>query len=136
MLQLSATPTTTSTGGCGASAGPSSPRPAQEAAAGLVLGLAFVDVATGAVRSERPVRLSSLFINQVLPFFDQYALSHRFWSPDGTAIALPLVGAGDVTEVTVIPADGSEPRIVATGRDGVLEPLSVAAPVSRGAPRS
>ena len=91
---------------------------AQEAAAGLVLGLAFVDVASGTVRSERPVRLSSLFINQVLPFFDQYALSHRFWSPDGTAIALPLVGPGDVTEVTVIPADGSEPRVVATAEMG------------------
>jgi TolB protein len=91
---------------------------AQEAAAGLQLGLRFVDVTNGAVRSERPVRLSNLFINQVLPFFDQYALSHRFWSPDGTAIALPLVGPGDLTEVTVIPADGSEPRVVAAAEMG------------------
>ncbi len=90
----------------------------QDAAAGLVFKLAFVDVASGAIRSERLVRLSSLFINQVLPFFDQYALSHRFWSPDGTTIALPLVGPGDVTEVTVIAADGSEPRVVATAEMG------------------
>lgn len=90
----------------------------QETAAGLLLGLAFIDVASGSVRSERPVRLSSLFINQVLPFFDQYVLSHRFWSPDGSAIALPVVGPGDVTQVTVIPADGSEPRTVATGEMG------------------
>jgi TolB protein len=91
---------------------------AREAAAGLILGLVFVDVRSGSVRSERAVRLSSLFINQVLPFFDQYALSHRFWSPDGSAIALPLVGAGDVTELTVIPADGGEPRVVATAEMG------------------
>lgn len=89
-----------------------------EAAAGLLLGLAFVDVASGSVVSERVVRLSDLFINQVLPFFDQYALSHRFWSPDGRAIALPIVGAGDITEVTVIAADGSEPHAVATGDMG------------------
>jgi TolB protein len=89
-----------------------------EAAAGLPLGLAFVDVSSGAVVSERVVQLSDLFINQVLPFFDQYALSHRFWSPDGRAIALPIVGAGDVTEVTVIPADGSEPHVVTIGEMG------------------
>jgi TolB protein len=91
---------------------------AQKAAAGLLLGLAFVDVRNGSVRSERAVRLSNLFINQVLPFFDQYALSHRFWSPDGRSIALPLVGPGDVTELTVIPVDGSEPRIVAAAEMG------------------
>jgi TolB protein len=88
------------------------------AVAGLLLGLSFVDVASGSIRSERAVRLSSLFINQVLPFFDQYALSHRFWSPDGSAIALPLVGPGDVTQINVIPASGSEPRVVATGEMG------------------
>jgi hypothetical protein len=90
----------------------------KEAVAGLLLGLSFVDVASGSVRSERAVRLSSLFINQVLPFFDQYALSHRFWSPDGSAIALPLVGPGDVTQITVIPANGSEPHVVAPGEMG------------------
>jgi TolB protein len=91
---------------------------ADEAVAGILLDLAFVEVASGAVVSERAVRLSDLFINQVLPFFDQYALSHRFWSPDGRAIALPLVGAGDVTQITVIPADGSEPHVVANGDIG------------------
>jgi hypothetical protein len=92
--------------------------PGREAAAGLLLGLAFVDVASASIVSERVVRLSDLFINQVLPFFDQYALSHRFWSPDSRAIALPIVGAEDVTEVTVIPADGTEPHAVATGEMG------------------
>jgi TolB protein len=95
---------------------------AREAVAGLSLRLSFVTVANGAIRSERVVRLSDLFIGQVLPFFDQYALSHRIWSPDGASIALPLVGARDVTELVVIPADGAEPRTVAIAEMGFWSP--------------
>jgi len=93
-----------------------------DAAAGVSLRLSFVTVANGAIRSERVVRLSELFINQVLPFFDQYALSHRFWSPDGASIVLPLVGAGDATELVVIPADGAEPRTIAVAEIGSWSP--------------
>ncbi len=32
-----------------------------------------------------------LFVNQFLPFFDQYAKSHRIWSPGSDAIALPMM---------------------------------------------
>lgn len=92
------------------------------AAAGLPLLLTFVSVEDGAIRSERVVRLSDLFINQVLPFFDQYALSHRFWSPDGSSIVLPIVGAADVTELALIPVDGSEPRIAAVAEMGFWSP--------------
>jgi TolB protein len=97
-------------------------RATREIAAGVSLRLSFVTVADGSVRSEQDVRLSDLFVNQVLPFFDQYALSHRFWSPDGSSIALPLVGAGDVTELVVIPADGGEPRTVAVAEMGAWSP--------------
>lgn len=97
-------------------------RATTEAAAGLSLRLTFVTVANGAIRSERAIRLSDLFISQVLPFFDQYALSHRFWSPDGASIVLPLVGARDVTELVVIPADGAEPRTVAVAEMGFWSP--------------
>jgi TolB protein len=97
-------------------------RATREIAAGVSLRLSIVTVADGATRSERVVRLSDLFVNQVLPFFDQYALSHRFWSPDGSSIVLPLVGAGDVTELTVIPADGGEPRTVAVAEMGSWSP--------------
>lgn len=86
---------------------------AQGIAIGLSMRLAFVDVRTGSVSSERVVRLSDLFINQVLPFFDQYARSHRFWSPDGAAIALPIVNQDGATQIVAIPADGSEARAVA-----------------------
>lgn len=34
------------------------------------------------------------FLTQFLPFFDQYALSHRLWSPDSQALVLPMVADG------------------------------------------
>ena len=82
---------------------------------GVALRLAFVDVASGAVRSERDVRVTELFAFQLLPFFDQYALSHRVWSPDSDAIVLPVAGDGGLDQVAVIPIDGSAPRLVADG---------------------
>jgi hypothetical protein len=81
-----------------------------DTAAGVVLHLAFVDVATGKVRSERNVRISDTFTSQVLPYFDQYGLSHRFWSADSTLLALPLVGATGTDQLVVVPADGGDPR--------------------------
>lgn len=95
---------------------------ADETAAGLALHLAFVDVSSGSIRFERVVRLSDLFVNQVLPYFDQYALSHRFWSPDGASLVLPVVGDGDVTRLFAIPADGSKAQVVTTGEMGSWSP--------------
>ena len=95
---------------------------AQPAVAGVPIRLSMVDVASGAIRADRVVRLSELFVNQVLPFFDQYALSHRFWSPDGSAFALPAVDNDGVTQVVAFPADGSDARVVATGRIGFWRP--------------
>lgn len=97
-------------------------RHAAEAATGLALRLSFVTVADGAVVSERVVRVSDLFVNQVLPYFDQYALSHRFWSPDGAAIALPVVVDDDIVKILAIPADGSEPVVLATAAIGFWSP--------------
>jgi TolB protein len=79
------------------------------AAAGVPLSLSFVDVAAGKVRAGRPVSVTSTFVNLVLPYYDQYALSHRVWAPDAAAIALPLVENGE-DRLVVIPADGSKPR--------------------------
>jgi TolB protein len=93
-----------------------------EASAGFGLHLAFVDVATAAVRSERDVRVSDLFVNQILPFFDQYALSHRFWSADSASIALPLLSAGGAVQVVVLPADGSDPHAIADRVIGFWSP--------------
>lgn len=96
--------------------------PAAQTAAGSLLRVAFVDVASGSLRSERVGRLSDLFVSQVLPFFDQYALSHRFWSPDGTSIVLPLDDDQGVSQLTIAPADGSAAHQLTAGALGSWSP--------------
>ena len=89
---------------------------------GVGLHLSFIDPDSGALTSERDVRVSDLFAFQILPYFDQYALSHRFWAPDSRAIVLPLAERDGLDLVTVIPADGSDPYSVATGWVGFWSP--------------
>ncbi|HET9457913.1 MAG TPA: hypothetical protein VFO78_11255 [Candidatus Limnocylindrales bacterium] len=89
---------------------------------GVSFRLTFRDVASGEVRAERDVELSELYAFQVVPYFDQYALSHRTWAPDGSGIALPLVDAAGRPRVMVVPADGSDPRHVADGLIGFWRP--------------
>jgi TolB protein len=93
-----------------------------DAAAGIGLHLAFVDVATAALRSQRDVRVSVTFVNQILPYFDQYALSHRFWSADSASLALPLVTADGTDQLAVIPASGSDPHPIAGRTIGFWSP--------------
>jgi hypothetical protein len=55
-------------------------------------------------------------VNDILPYFDQYALSHRLWAPDGSALLLPLVDESGRDQLVALPPDGSEnPRTI----DGV-----------------
>ena len=61
-------------------------------------------------------------MNQVLPYFDQYALSHRVWSPDGTSILLPVVTADGVETLESLPKDGSPARVLAPGSIGFWSP--------------
>lgn len=91
-------------------------------AEGFALKLLFTDVASGAGRSEQTVRVSTLFATQLLPFFDQYALSHRLWSPDSASVVLPLDGGGSGTGLYVIPADGSEPARLVDAAFGFWSP--------------
>jgi Tol biopolymer transport system component len=92
------------------------------AADAVSLRLVFIDVASGAVRSERAVDLAQLFVSQLLPYFDQYGLSHRLWSSDSAAILLPLVSASGQDQLVVIPADGSDDRVIAGGSKGFWRP--------------
>jgi TolB protein len=94
---------------------------AVQADGGVTLDLVFTDAATGTARSERAVVVSQLFVTQLLPFFDQYALSHRLWAPDSAALVLPLVEGGE-TGLYVIRADGSEPALLAVAEMGFWSP--------------
>jgi TolB protein len=91
------------------------------AAKGVKLRLSFVNVETGTIRSHWTFAISDVFIEQVLPYFDQYALSHHVWSPDGATIALPVVADGS-ERVMVVRADGSGARRVADGLEGFWSP--------------
>jgi len=79
------------------------------------------DVATGTTRAQRAVAPSSKFVNGILPYYDQYALSHRIWAPDSSAIALPGFGNGG-DELFVTPADGSEPTALPSAVFGFWSP--------------
>lgn len=80
----------------------------------ISLNLTLIDVTTGGKRHLLSFQPSVVFITQLLPYFDQYALSHRIWSPDSSAIVLPVVN-GRASQVTVIPINGDPSRPIAEG---------------------
>ena len=71
--------------------------------------LLFVDVASGAIRSDRVVQPAGRLVSEILPYFDQYELSHRLWAPDGSSFLLPIVNDAGAAEVVALPPDGGEP---------------------------
>ena len=81
---------------------------------GVPVRLRFVDVPTGEPRADREINVTDLFAFQVLPFFDQYALSHRLWAPDSSALVLPVSDDG-VDRLVLLPADGREPERLTDG---------------------
>jgi hypothetical protein len=84
------------------------------AGGGAIVRLSIVDVTTGTVTATSIVRPSQTFLNEVLPYFDQYGLSHRIWSPAGDSIVLPVVETvGSPAGATIIPADGQPARRIA-----------------------
>ncbi|HET9520622.1 MAG TPA: hypothetical protein VFO73_06240 [Candidatus Limnocylindrales bacterium] len=101
--------------------GPASAALAAFAAAdapGIDAHLVFVDVAAApgpAIRSERDVRLGEVFAFQLIPYFDQYALSHRVWSADSRSLVLPIADPDATTRIVAFPADGSAPTPIADG---------------------
>ena len=68
--------------------------------------LVFVDAASGDIRAEPPVRPSLVFVEQVLAYFDQYALSHRLWAPDSSSFLLPVLDADGTSRVLAVTPDG------------------------------
>ncbi|MBP6016012.1 MAG: PD40 domain-containing protein [Candidatus Promineofilum sp.] len=54
------------------------------------------------------------YLAQFLPYFDQYALSHRIWSPDSQAIVLP-VRQETGNSILIVPTIGGRPYPLAAG---------------------
>lgn len=79
-----------------------------------VLQLWVVEVATHERRMLTRFQPSEEFVAQFLPFFDQYALSHRIWSPASDAVVIP--GGSDEVQILVVPLGDGQPYPVATGR--------------------
>jgi TolB protein len=71
--------------------------------------LAFVDVASGKIRSEPLIAPGQTFVRALLTYFDQYALSHRLWAPDSSSILLPQFEPDGTTRVDVFYPDGGTP---------------------------
>ncbi|HSL77076.1 MAG TPA: hypothetical protein VK867_09035 [Candidatus Limnocylindrales bacterium] len=71
--------------------------------------LIFVDVASGATLSQPVIRPTERFVTALIAYFDQYALSHQLWAPDGSALLMPEIGDDGVSHVAVRHPDGSEP---------------------------
>jgi len=71
--------------------------------------LLFVDVASGDIRSQPVVSPAARFVDQFLPYFDQYSLSHEIWAPDSSSILLPEIEADGTTHVAVRYVDDRPP---------------------------
>ncbi len=78
------------------------------------LTLSVVDVVSGQGLRLLDFEPTIVFLTQFLPFFDQYALSHSLWSPDSSALVLPVrEEGGDV--ILVVNAAGGRPYRLAEG---------------------
>jgi TolB protein len=58
---------------------------------------------------------SRLWLSQFLPFFDQYALSHSIWSPDSSALVLPMVNDEGRPGVYVVSASDGRRSFLTDG---------------------
>jgi WD40 repeat protein len=81
--------------------------PSQEAP--IEVRLIFVDVASGKTLSQPTIQPSERFVSSFLAYFDQYALSHRIWAPDSSAILMSEAGEDGRTRATIRHIDGSDP---------------------------
>ena len=78
------------------------------------LTLSVVDVASGQGLRVLDFEPTVVFLTQFLPFFDQYALSHSLWSPDSSALVLPVREAAE-NVILVVPTAGGRPFRLAAG---------------------
>ncbi|MFQ5420641.1 MAG: TolB family protein, partial [Anaerolineae bacterium] len=75
------------------------------------LTLAILDVDSRTTVQSLTFQPTERFFTQFLPFFDQYALSHRLWSPQSDAVALPMRVDDNPQVVVISVADGRQQTI-------------------------
>lgn len=89
---------------------------AQEAQSSrLSVKLWVVEVASGQQRLLSTFQPSEIFLSQFIPFFDQYALSHRLWSPASDALVLPMLDGNGNSAIHVVSVESGEATRVAEG---------------------
>ncbi len=81
----------------------------------LELAVNIVEVSTGETTYLTSIRPTIMFINQFVPFFEQYALSHNVWSGDSQAIALPTRDEEGVSNIAVIYIEDGSLDVIAEG---------------------
>ena len=84
----------------------------------LLLDLWLLDVSSGSQRLLTTFQPGRLFLEQFLPYFDQYAFSHRLWSPASDALLLPLTESDGTERVYLVPTGGQSPRPLVEGTIG------------------
>ena len=82
-------------------------------------GQGFLTLSVFDIEAEEGLRLLDFeptipYLAQFLPYFDQYALSHRIWSPDSRAIVLP-VREESGNSILIVPTIGGRPYPLASG---------------------
>jgi TolB protein len=87
---------------------------AQRQHSGLLLDLWVVDVASGQQRRLAEFPPTTVFLGQFLPYFDQYALSHRIWSPNSDALVFPVFQDGR-SQIAVASLNQGEIILIADG---------------------
>lgn len=80
----------------------------------LFLEVWIADMQDGSARRLRAFEPTNLFVFQFLPFFDQYSLSHRIWSPNSQSLVLPMIEEG-APRISIVPIDGSDAQVVGDG---------------------
>ena len=76
--------------------------------------LTIFNIATGEGRVILEFTPTLTFLSQFLPFFDQYALSHRIWSPQSDALALPIQ-EGSVNQIVLISTKNGSTQTLGEG---------------------
>src|SRR5207247_9119032 len=80
-----------------------------------------VDVPSAKIRSDAVVEPGQLYVDQFLTYFDQYARSHRVWSPDSTSLLVPVIDADGTTRITILFANADAPESI-DGVSGLWSP--------------